>query len=85
MRDITSARTAHMQSADPFVKITEDLDEALDLMRVAYLAMNSPDRDQVFERDVIRDVVIRAIYRAEDVFHFANSRVAEIWKEAEGL
>ena len=72
---------AALKQAEPYAEIADQLDRAIDLMRVVYLAMENPDRNQIWNDDPCVDVLLWAESLIDEVRKRAAEKAATFYSE----
>ena len=68
-------------AADPLVDIVDALDPVIDLLRVVFLALGNPEKDDFFQSDHCRHVLNVASERVVEVRDMATASIKEIREE----
>ena len=72
---------ARYAAADPLVDVVDALDPVIDLLRVVFLALGNPEKDDFFENDHCRHVLNVASERVVEVRDMATASIKEIREE----
>ena len=68
-------------AADPLMDVVDALDPVIDLLRVVFLALGNPEKDDFFENDHCRHVLNVASERVVEVRDMATASIKEIREE----
>lgn len=80
--DIPPHVREHLLRADAFIAIVEDLSNALDVIKVVYLAMQHPDHGKIWQIEPCQAAISRAIDVADRALNRASTEADEIQRTA---